>query len=79
MINYEKIPGNIANGLKLYVEHRIKPGHFLTAVLENNLSQAINRADSESLSNLKEIVCFVYNDLPGTCWGSPDKVRGWLQ
>ena len=79
MIKYEKLPSHLRDGIRLYIEYKIKPGQFLTAVLENNLSQAVNRADDNSLSNLKEIVCFVYNDLPGNCWGSPDRVRGWLQ
>ena len=71
------VPERLIGGLLRYALKGIRPGHFLTAVLENNLSDAIGRADDESMAALKPIVLFVYNYLPAPCWGSPDKVKEW--
>jgi hypothetical protein len=73
------IPEHIFEGLKGYALERQPVGHFLTAVLCNNLSEAIGHADSESLKAIKPIVQFVYNELPGNCWGSPAKVNSWYE
>ena len=55
-----------------YANDRCPPGGFVRAVLENNLTQAFNRA------SLREIVKYCYWEIPGDCWGSPEKVRAWL-
>ena len=52
-------------------------GHFLTAVLENDLSKAIGHADSENLAKLPAIVAFVYNCIDSRCWGSKEIVKEW--
>jgi hypothetical protein len=57
------------------VNDGIMPGGFLTAVLENNLSEAFGRADMHNSRILKEIVGYVYNRLPSKSWGSREKVR----
>ena len=44
-------------------------GGFLRAVLENNLSEAIARGDSEAIDNLGHVVAYLYNDCPGDCSG----------
>jgi hypothetical protein len=64
---------------KRYVDHKIPTGDFLRSVLENNLMEAVGRADDSSYTNLKEICQFVYMDLPSNCWGSPEIVRNWLR
>lgn len=60
-----------------YVKHGIPTGSFLNAVLENNLKEAVGRADHHAILNLKDIVIYLYNDVPSTCWGSPEKVKNW--
>lgn len=61
---YKNIPENIQIGILKYVEHRIKPGGFLTAVLNNDLYNATGRADSESLKSLHLIVMWFANNRP---------------
>lgn len=73
------LPAHFYDTLKLYLEHGCRPGQFLTAVLCNDLSQAVAHADDEALANLKRIVQFVYNDMPSPCWGTPDKVWAWIR
>ena len=73
------IPKNIYDGIKNYVENRIPTGHFVTAVLENNLSEALAYADPISLAHLKTIAQFIFNDIPSPAWGSPEAVTKWLE
>ena len=65
--------------LNRYVEHRVPTGGFLTAVLENNLLEAVGRAGHDNIRDLVEIVSHVYNNMPSSCWGSPAKVKAWLE
>lgn len=61
---YKNIPENIQASISRYVEWRIKPGGFLTAVLNNDLYNATGRADSESLKYLHLIVMWFANHRP---------------
>ena len=73
------IDKNIKDSLSRYVEQRIKPGGFLTAVLENNLMDAVARADTMNMINLHSICKYIYNELPWHVWGSPEKVKNHLE
>ena len=73
------IPDRMMGGLRRYIEKRIKPGNFLTAVLQNDLREACGRADKENIRNLPAYVAYLYNEAPSTCWGSPERVTDWLQ
>ena len=72
------LPENIKGAIDRYVEERIQPGGFTSAVLENNLAMAIGRADENSLKAIREIVGYVYNEIPSRAWGSQEKVQSWL-
>lgn len=61
-----------------YVKHGIPTGGFMEAVLCNDLKEAIGRADAENLRDIKEIVSYVYWEIPANCHGSPEKVREWI-
>ena len=56
-----------------------RKGHFLMAVLKNDLREAINRADPENRKWLAQIVCYCHNEIPSCCWGSPEKVEAWIE
>jgi hypothetical protein len=53
-------------------------GDFLRAVLENNLEQAISRADDINIHALPHIVAYVRECVPSIAWGSSEKVNRWL-
>jgi len=78
-VTEETAMNDIKEALNLYVVHHIQPGGFLTAVLENDLREAVGRADGRNILILKEIVQYVHCELPGSCWGSVDKVTQWLK
>jgi hypothetical protein len=75
---YAAIPEHMQEAIRRYVVERIAPGDFLRAVLENNLSAAVGRADDENLKLLRTYVRFFYNRVPAQCSGSPAAVSAWL-
>lgn len=62
-----------------YVEHGYIVGGFLTAVLENDLSRAVTRADAQNLRNLPAYVMYLNSHVPASCWGSKEKVAAWIK
>lgn len=70
------VPGG--TGLIEYIAARRPTGQFLRAVLSNDLKEAVARADPVSRLRLYELVVFLYNYAPGSCWGSPERVEAWL-
>ena len=73
------IPQHTLAALDRYVNNRILPGGFLTAVLSNDLFGAVAHADKENKSALPEICQYIYNELPGNCWGSKDIMWQWVE
>jgi len=71
------IPGNMHGGILRWVENGIPPGHFLTAVLCNDLREACTRADDQNIHLIPEYVSWLYNHAPGQCWGSPERFDAW--
>lgn len=65
-------------GIDNYVEHGVPTGSFLRAVLENNLMEAMGRADLDNRACLFTICDYIYNNTPSDCHGSPQKVKDWL-
>ena len=76
-VNYDKLPKSLQGGARHYIERGIIPGSFLRAVISNNLVEAVARADDNNLPRLKEIVLWWYNEAPGGCWGSEQKMEAW--
>jgi hypothetical protein len=76
--NEELCPETIRESLTRYVEHGVPPGDFLRAVLENDLKEAIGRADYINGPSIHHIVSYLYNSIPSTAWGSPEAVEAWL-
>lgn len=72
---YEQVPQRTLDALDLWAEMAIPPGGFLKAVLQNDLFSAVGRADVENLRALPRIVEYCYNELPATCWGSPENYQ----
>jgi len=77
-MNEYSIPERMRGAITRYIEDRRIPGGFLQAVICNNLSEAVGRADDENIRNLPAYVNFFYNHAPSQCWGSPEKMIKWL-
>ena len=73
------IPEYTKASIDRYAKDRVPTGGFLYAVLTNNLSEAVGRADSANRLHLPAICSYIYNEIPSACWGSPEKVKKWLE
>ena len=71
------IPDYMADALALWINEGIPPGSFLTAVLENNLSEAVGCADENNMRAIPAYVGYLYNEAPRGCWGSVENVGRW--
>lgn len=81
MFKYERLPENLREGMRLYVERGIKPGSFLSACLANDFIGAVGTASDQSFEYLHSVGMFLYNELPGrgpdSPWGSLDNINNW--
>lgn len=71
------IPGHCRESMRLYVEHGVLPGSFLTAVLCNDFMEACGKADDVN-RHLWDYANFLYNYAPSNCFGSPEAVKAWV-
>lgn len=76
---YWLIRDNIIEGINRYVLWHQEVGHFLTAVLQNNLREALARADDENIKTIFQIVSYCHNQIPGNCWGSVERQEEWIK
>ena len=76
-VNYELIPEATMSSLQMYLEYGVNPGRFLTAVLENNLREAMGQADEDDLESLFHLVVYLYNEVSADAWGNRERVRAY--
>lgn len=73
------IPDRMMPGIKRYIEEKCPPSDFLTAVIQNDLSEAVGRADEENMRNLPAYAAYFYNHAPAACHGSKEKMAAWIK
>jgi hypothetical protein len=73
-----RIPAHCREGLIDYLRYGQPPGHFLLAVLSNDLAEACKRADEENRYALFDYVYLLTNWAPSGAWGSPQHVKDWI-
>jgi hypothetical protein len=62
-----------------YINDHLPPGGFLSAVICNDLKEAVSHADDFNMRNIPAIVAYFYNNAPGNCWGSKERMEAWLE
>ena len=72
------LPNFVQEDLDRYIEYGIMPGHFLQAVIRNDLFDAMARADDTHAEALKDIVTYLVNEAPIGCLGSRDALLDWV-
>jgi hypothetical protein len=72
------VPRQTIETIRDYINRGIPTGSFVRAVLENNLMEAMMKADEHNRRSIFWIVSMVYNLAPAQCWGSPQEYRAWL-
>lgn len=73
------VPEHLRPGLARYLEEGIRPGSFLSAVLENDLLGAVMYADDVSRAAIPNVVRYLANHAPASAWGSPMAVSQWIK
>lgn len=68
---------HLIGGLARYFNAGIMPGHFLTAVLMNDLQEACSRADLETFAVMPRLMKLLFNHAPSTAHGSRDHILSW--
>lgn len=71
------LPPHCREGVLNWVLHGTTPGHFLTAVIDNDLAKAVQQADNENSQALREYVVYFYNYTPAGCTGSREGRIQW--
>ena len=74
----QTIPKYMREGIERYVNHGIPPGSFLTAIICNDLSEAVANADVLNMGLIPVYTAWFYNEAPSTCWGSLEKMNAWM-
>jgi hypothetical protein len=78
MTTPNRVPVLLQDILERYAEGE---GGALTGgarpLVENNLADAIARADGPTMAALGAVVQYLHDEMPEDAWGSPEKVRAW--
>ncbi len=76
-VHYDSLPAYMRAGAERYVETGDLPGHFLQAVLSNNLVEAFGKADGENTASMQNWAYWLHNECPSLAWGSREKMLEW--
>jgi hypothetical protein len=71
------IPEYMHGGILRWYEHGIPPGDFLTAVIDNDLSEAIGRADDTNRYLLWNYMNWFSSYAPSGTWGFTTATAKW--
>lgn len=74
VLDGQGVPAHLHDGLVRYLLQGTLPGSFLTAVLRNDLREAVLRADPASFAGLPALLVFLATYTPAGCHGSPAAV-----
>lgn len=79
LLKRQPFPEHVREGLSLFLGAGIKPGSYLTAVLESNLLEAVRRADLHSEAATFAIVRWLVSMAPAVAWGNRTQVNFWIE
>lgn len=71
------VPAHVREGLRAYFCDHCRPGDFLCAVLANDLTQALCRADPSSLAALRRLLTVLTTWGPQDMLGSYATIHNW--
>ena len=73
------IPNYMHDAILGYFNDHLPPGGFLQAVLKNDFMEACGCADGANFTALQAYASFLYMEAPDGSFGSPEKVKAWLE
>ena len=80
MINYEALPAIYRGRMQAWITKGTDPGPFLRSILAGDLFEVMRHAsdfDHQCLGNITSWL-LTNEDVPPMCYGSWDKINGWL-
>ena len=72
------VPKHMHPAIDRYLNEHIKPADFLSAVICNDLTEAVQRADAVNIQQLPAFVTYFYHYAPPGSWGSKEAFDKWL-
>ena len=72
-----QIPEHMRASMVRYILLGIRPGNFLTAVLQGDLFDAVAKADETNRIQFHNYVRFLHNYAPGNCYGDTSLIIAW--
>lgn len=72
------IPEYMHGGIVCFYENGLPPGHFLSAIIDNDLKEVFNTADDTNAACVKAYVMWFYNCAPSGTWGHAGATEEWL-
>jgi hypothetical protein len=79
-IDYSRVAVKYRSGIENYIEHKIRPGSFLCAVLKNDFALAVVLADSATtLDDLRKLAWWIHDYAPAGCHGNALKFNNWMK
>jgi len=76
---YSLIPSHMMEAMRAYVEKGQPVGDFLRAVISNDLTEAVCRADDTNIWIIPIYVNWFYNECPGGIWGNDQAYDDWIK
>lgn len=77
------VPEHMHEAITLWIEKgEPRPklmGHFMCALLSNDLMEAFARADYANIAAMHAWTIFLYNYAPAPCFGSEEKLNAWYE
>lgn len=77
--NIDALPDHMHEGMINYIEDGVPPGSFLAAVLENNLTMAVMKADHINRHRIVDFVEYLMWFSPNGCYGNEEAVQNWIK
>ena len=72
-----RFPYAMRKAMTDWVLEAVPPGNFLTAVIQNNLREAVCMADDHNVKIIKQYVIWFINRTDRRCWGSIERFVNW--
>lgn len=72
------IPARTKDTIDNYVGKGWRPGHFVSAMLANDLKGAFGAADIINRHYMFEICSYIYNEIPCKSHGSYQAINDWI-
>ena len=76
--SYQQLPVQLRRPVRDYIEFGVRPDNFLSAVIANNLREAVGLADSTITTEVLRTLCvWFYVEAPVMCQGSDERIQLW--